>query len=68
MIRICDNKREVEQLRRYSFLKKGIESIPALVLDDTLFTQARKVFSEGHVLIEVRRDASGGGAFSSEEA
>lgn len=63
MIRICDNKREVEQLRRYSFLKKGIESIPALVLDDTLFTQARKVFSEGHVLIEVRRDASGGALF-----
>lgn len=63
MIRICDNKREIEQLRRYSFLKNGTESIPVLVLNEALFSRARELFSAGHVLIEVRKSIAGGVLF-----
>ncbi len=57
MIRICRDFREVTKYKKLSFLKKGTDYIPILMLDNKLFISARKLFAAGHVLIEVRNDS-----------
>lgn len=54
MIRICRDSREVMKYKRLEYLKNGEDFVPILIVDNNIFAKARKIFSAGHMLIEVR--------------
>ena len=59
MIKICKDRREIKRYKEFSALTKGQDSIPKLILRDTLFSEARELFDKGNILIEVEKFKDG---------
>lgn len=62
MIKICRNWQEIQSYKNIAYMNSGIGSIPTLTINADMFVKARKLFSEGAILISVK-DNAGSDAF-----
>lgn len=54
MIKICRDFLELKKYKEYAFRKSGSDCIPVITMGKTCFTDAGKLFADGHVLVDVR--------------
>lgn len=53
MIKVCRDRSEIKEYKELFFLTNISNSIPQLLLNRSLFLEARKLFAAGNILIEV---------------
>lgn len=54
MIKICKDFLELKRYKEFSFRKNGSKDIPVITMGRTCFSEARSLFANGYVLVEVR--------------
>ena len=59
MIKICKDRREIKQYKELSFFMNASQFVPQLTLNEFLFSEARKIFDAGNILIEVLKGENG---------